>query len=69
MSLEVLRTKWKCILKGNRVLRLSLSVENIYFIFLEYMDEKDMLQRKKMIWNGLNEAEADKEFQEYKNNL
>lgn len=52
MSLNVIQTKWKAILPMNRVLRLSKTVEDIFFIFLEYQDEHDMLKRKQMLWNN-----------------
>ena len=59
MSLEVLRTKWKATLDrtGNRVLRLSVSNEGIFYIFLEYMDENDMVHKKSMLWNSEGEWE------------
>ena len=61
MSLDVLRTKWKATLDrtGNRVLRLSVSSEGIFFIFLEYMDENDMIKKKAMLWNSEGQWEWD----------
>lgn len=52
MSLQVLQTKWKAILPMNRVLRLSKTIEGIFFIFLEYQDEHDILKRRQMLWNS-----------------
>jgi hypothetical protein len=59
MSLDVLHTKWKCLLKGNRVLRLSISVENIFYIFLEQMNEQDLLKRRTLMWTSEGEWEFD----------
>ena len=64
--MDTIRTVKKCILKGDKVLRMSLSIEGVWFIFLEYQNEQDMLERRKMLWNGLELCEANTNFQNYK---
>lgn len=66
MSLDVIRTIKKCMLSNNRVIRLSLNVENVYFIYLEYNDEQDILERRKLLWNGIYESDANVKFNHYK---
>jgi hypothetical protein len=67
MSLDIIRTIKKCMLKGNKVLRMSITVEGVFFIFLEHYTEQDSLKRKRMLWNGTVVSDANLRFDTYKN--
>lgn len=68
MSLEIIRTLKKCILPNYHNLRLSRSIEGIYYIFLEEYNQQDLLKRKKLLWNGEYESDANVKFNYYKEN-
>ena len=65
MSLEVSRTVKKCMLPDGRALRLSKTVEDVYFIFLE-PDYGRSHDKRKMLWNGVYETDANVHFRGFK---
>lgn len=60
--MDILKTVKKCMFKNDSVLRMSVSTEAVWFIYLEEVNKKEML------FNGLDLAETNKQFEVFKFN-
>lgn len=61
--MDILRTVKKCVFKNNSTLRMMVSTESVWFIFLE-----DPNQVKEMLCNDLNFTKINMEFEHLKCN-
>ena len=43
---------------------MSLTIEGVYFIYLENSLEQDLIKRRKLLWNGIRLNEANVMFDE-----
>jgi hypothetical protein len=78
MTFDTLITVRKAIISEGRTLRLSKSIEEVYYLFLEkyewdiencedsYTCRTEKLKQKKLLWNGIYEVEANEKFDYYK---
>jgi hypothetical protein len=74
--MEIIQTVKKSILPSGSVLRMSFSIEGIYYIFLETNkcscdcggDLYGAKLEKELLWNGLEISEANVNFENFKNN-
>lgn len=70
--MEALRTVKKCVLKNQSTLRMSLSIEGVWYIFLEtlpndsYNLNNPVIPHKEMLWNGIELHEANVQFENFK---
>lgn len=68
--MNVIQTIKKCVLPSGSVLRMSFTIEGIYFIFLETTHYGIDMQKtiKDMLWNGADLREANTQYEMLKNN-